>query len=163
MQSFWIRTTQQVHTSSWGFHYHSGVLTTGWRIAPVLLPLETSMPTVFILDRQNGGIRFTHRLFNLLAMTRTHCRKGGVSVGREPPIVFCPALTEVQPLKSNADNEKYGWLLDGRTSLRWYTSGRFLSHSNSFGNKMEKDTAGYRAFNRNFIVGGVIFECLKLY
>ena len=29
-----------------------------------------------------------------------------------------------------------------------------LSHSNSFGFEMEKDAAGCRAFNRNFIVGG---------
>lgn len=33
-------------------------------------------------------------------------------------------------------------------------SGHFLSHSNSFGFEMEKDEAGYRALNRNFIVGG---------
>ena len=29
-----------------------------------------------------------------------------------------------------------------------------LSHSNSFGFEMEKDAAGCRAFNRNYIVGG---------
>lgn len=33
-------------------------------------------------------------------------------------------------------------------------SGHFLSHSNSFGFEMEKDAAGCRALNRNFIVGG---------
>ena len=33
-------------------------------------------------------------------------------------------------------------------------SDHFLSHSNSFGFEMEKDAAGCRAFNRNFIVGG---------
>ena len=35
-------------------------------------------------------------------------------------------------------------------------SDHFLSHSNSFGFEMGKDAAGCRAFNRNFIVGGVI-------
>ena len=34
-------------------------------------------------------------------------------------------------------------------------SDHFLSHSNSFGFEMGKDAAGCRAFNRNFIVGGV--------
>ena len=34
-------------------------------------------------------------------------------------------------------------------------SGNLLSHSNSFGFEMEKDAAGCRALNRNFIVGGV--------
>ena len=34
-------------------------------------------------------------------------------------------------------------------------SGHLLSHSNSFGFEMEKDAAGCRALNRNFIVGGV--------
>ena len=33
-------------------------------------------------------------------------------------------------------------------------SGHLLSHSNSFGFEMEKDAAGCRALNRNFIVGG---------
>lgn len=33
-------------------------------------------------------------------------------------------------------------------------SDHFLSHSNSFGFEMEKDAAGCRAFNRNYIVGG---------
>ena len=32
-------------------------------------------------------------------------------------------------------------------------SGHLLSHSNSFGFEMEKDAAGCRAFNRNYIVG----------
>ena len=32
-------------------------------------------------------------------------------------------------------------------------SGNLLSHSNSFGFEMEKDAAGCRALNRNFIVG----------
>ena len=35
-------------------------------------------------------------------------------------------------------------------------SGHLLSHSNSFGFEMEKDAAGCRALNRNFIVGGMI-------
>ena len=30
-----------------------------------------------------------------------------------------------------------------------------LSHSNSFGFEMEKDAAGCRTFNRNYIVGGI--------
>ena len=34
-------------------------------------------------------------------------------------------------------------------------SGHLLSHSNSFGFEMEKDAAGCRAFNRNFIVGDI--------
>ena len=34
-------------------------------------------------------------------------------------------------------------------------SGNLLSHSNSFGFEMEKDAAGCRAFNRNYIVGGI--------
>ena len=34
-------------------------------------------------------------------------------------------------------------------------SGHLLSHSNSFGFEMEKDVAGCRAFNRNYIVGGI--------
>ena len=35
-------------------------------------------------------------------------------------------------------------------------SGHLLSHSNSFSFEMEKDAAGCRAFNRNFIVGEFI-------
>ncbi len=31
-----------------------------------------------------------------------------------------------------------------------------LSHSNSFSFEMEKDAAGCRAFNRNYIVGDII-------
>ena len=37
-------------------------------------------------------------------------------------------------------------------------SDHFLSHSNSFGFEMGKDAAGCRAFNRNFIVGGVYMK-----
>ena len=33
-------------------------------------------------------------------------------------------------------------------------SGHLLSHSNSFGFEMEIDTAGCRAYDRNYIVGG---------
>ena len=33
-------------------------------------------------------------------------------------------------------------------------SDHLLSHSNSFGFEMEIDTAGCRAYNRNYIVGG---------
>ena len=33
-------------------------------------------------------------------------------------------------------------------------SGHFLSNSNSFGFEMEKDAAGCRTLNRNYIVGG---------
>ena len=33
-------------------------------------------------------------------------------------------------------------------------SDHLLSHSNSFGFEMEIDTAGCRAYDRNFIVGG---------
>ena len=35
-------------------------------------------------------------------------------------------------------------------------SDHLLSHSNSFGFEMEIDTAGCRAYNRNYIVGGEI-------
>ena len=35
-------------------------------------------------------------------------------------------------------------------------SDHLLSHSNSFGFEMEIDTAGCRAYNRNYIVGDVI-------
>jgi len=35
-----------------------------------------------------------------------------------------------------------------------YCTLSLLSHSNSFSFEMEKDAAGCRAFNRNFIVGG---------
>ena len=38
-------------------------------------------------------------------------------------------------------------------------SGNLLSHSNSFGFEMEKDAAGCRALNRNFIVGGGFMLC----
>ena len=34
-------------------------------------------------------------------------------------------------------------------------SGHLLSHSNSFGFEMEKDTAGCRAYHLNYIVGGL--------
>ena len=34
-------------------------------------------------------------------------------------------------------------------------SGHLLSHSNSFGFEMEKDAAGCRAFNHNYIVGDI--------
>ena len=37
-------------------------------------------------------------------------------------------------------------------------SGHLLSHSNSFGFEMEKDAAGCRALNRNFIVGDGVLE-----
>ncbi len=37
-------------------------------------------------------------------------------------------------------------------------SGHLLSHSNSFGFEMEKDTAGCRAYIRNFIVGDEYFK-----
>ncbi|MDB7038396.1 helix-turn-helix transcriptional regulator [Erysipelatoclostridium ramosum] len=37
-------------------------------------------------------------------------------------------------------------------------SGHFLSHSNSFSFELEKDAAGCRALNRNFIVGGDIMQ-----
>lgn len=38
-------------------------------------------------------------------------------------------------------------------------SSHLLSHSNRFGFEMEKDAAGCRTLNRNFIVGGdTIFE-----
>ena len=37
-------------------------------------------------------------------------------------------------------------------------SGHLLSHSNSFGFEMEKDVAGCRAFNRNYIVGDIIIN-----
>ena len=40
--------------------------------------------------------------------------------------------------------------------------GHLLSHSNSFGFEMEKDAAGCRAFNRNFIVGGSIMNRERL-
>ena len=41
-------------------------------------------------------------------------------------------------------------------------SGNLLSHSNSFGFEMEKDAAGCRALNRNFIVGEVILMKSRL-
>ena len=40
-------------------------------------------------------------------------------------------------------------------------SGNLLSHSNSFGFEMEKDAAGCRALNRNFIVGGGVMAYLS--
>ena len=40
-------------------------------------------------------------------------------------------------------------------------SGNLLSHSNSFGFEMEKDAAGCRALNRNFIVGGEMLNRVK--
>ena len=36
-----------------------------------------------------------------------------------------------------------------------------LSHSNSFGNDAEKDTAGCRALNRKYIVIGGIFDTIR--
>lgn len=38
-------------------------------------------------------------------------------------------------------------------------SGHLLSHSNSFGFEMEKDTAGCRAYHLNYIVGGLFANC----
>ena len=38
-----------------------------------------------------------------------------------------------------------------------------LPHSNSFGFEMEKDAAGCRALNRNFIVGGCIMPEFSIY
>ena len=38
-------------------------------------------------------------------------------------------------------------------------SDHLLSHSNSFGFEMEIDTAGCRAYSRNFIVGGHASGC----
>ena len=53
-------------------------------------------------------------------------------------------------------------LLYGRVSPRYHVSGHLLTHSNSFSFEMEKDAAGCRAFNRNFIVGGIIMICVGI-
>ena len=47
----------------------------------------------------------------------------------------------------------------GRVSPGMLVPDHLLSHSNSFGFEMEKDAAGCRALNRNFIVGGE--QCSK--
>ena len=52
-------------------------------------------------------------------------------------------------MREAADGLQYG-----RVSPRYYVSGHLLSHSNSFSFETEKDTAGCRTLNRNFIVGG---------
>ena len=41
---------------------------------------------------------------------------------------------------------------------RFLLSGHLLSHSNSFGFEMEKDTAGCRAYHLNYIVGGFVMK-----
>ena len=42
----------------------------------------------------------------------------------------------------------------GAAGIDAYVGIDAYSHSNSFGFEMEKDAAGCRAFNRNYIVGG---------
>ena len=56
-------------------------------------------------------------------------------------------------MKEAADGLRYG-----RVGPGFLLSGHLLSHSNSFGFEMEKDVAGCRAFNRNYIVGGKVCE-----
>ena len=51
-------------------------------------------------------------------------------------------------MKEAADGLRYG-----RVGPGFLLSGHLLSHSNSFGFEMEKDAAGCRALNRNYIVG----------
>ena len=43
---------------------------------------------------------------------------------------------------------------NGHVSPKYFLSCPLLSHSNSFGFEMEIDTAGCRAYDRNYIVGG---------
>ena len=78
---------------------------------------------------------FTHCLFNLLG--DASARSGSTCANR------------MLRMKEAADG-----LQNGHVSPRRLLSDHFLSHSNSFGFEMEKDVAGCRAFNRNFIVGG---------
>ena len=49
----------------------------------------------------------------------------------------------------------------GRVSPGMLVPDHLLSHSNSFGFEMEKDAAGCRALNRNFIVGEYHIENIK--
>ena len=69
-----------------------------------------------------GATAFTHCLFNLLAVTRTHRKDGGTT-----------CLNRMLRMREAADG-----LLDGRASPSGKTSGHLLSHSNSFGFEMEK-------------------------
>ena len=106
----------------------------------MLFPLETSIPTAFILFLLMIGYGFppfTHCLFNLLG--DASARSGSTCANR------------MLRMKEAADG-----LQNGHVSPRRLLSDHFLSHSNSFGFEMEKDVAGCRAFNRNFIVGGRI-------
>ena len=79
---------------------------------------------------------FTHCLFNLLGDTSA---QGGST-----------CANRMLRMKEAADGLRYG-----RVGPGFLLSGHLLSHSNSFGFEMEKDVDGCRAFNRNYIVGGV--------
>ena len=56
-------------------------------------------------------------------------------------------------MKEAADGLRYG-----RVGPGFLLSGHLLSLSNSFGFKMEKDTAGCRAYHLNYIVGGFVMK-----
>ena len=83
--------------------------------------------------------RFTHCLFNLLSDTNA------------PETGRTTCENRMLRMREAADG-----LPGGRVSPRSHESGQLLSHSNSFSFEMEKDAAGCRAFNRNFIVGDIL-------
>ena len=81
---------------------------------------------------------FTHCLFNLLVNYTNAPKDGGTT-----------CLNRMLRMREAADR-----LLYGRVSPRNDCVRPFPPHSNSFGFEMEIDTAGCRAYDRNFIVGG---------
>jgi len=108
----------------------------------MLFPLETSIPTAFILFLLLTGYGFplfTHCLFNLLGDTSA---QGGST-----------CANRMLRMKEAADGLHFG-----RVDPRFLLSGHLLSHSNSFGFEMEKDAAGCRAYHLNYIVGGFVMK-----
>ena len=73
--------------------------------------------------------------------------------GACPDEVALPTQIECCERERRLTDSKTGVLVQGNVS-----SDHLLPHSNSFGFEMEKDAAGYRAFNRNYIVGGYRHE-----
>ena len=117
----------------------------------MLFPLETSIPTAFILLLLVIGYGFppfTHCLFNLLGDTSAH---GGSA-----------CANRMLRMRAAADGLHYGRVGPGLNM-----SCHLPSHSNSFGFEMEKDAAGCRALNRNYYCRMVDpvseFNCSALY
>ncbi len=108
----------------------------------MLFPLETSIPaTLFILIAPHHGFVLADQPFH-------HCRSNLFDDTGAP-------RRWLNLHKSNAANER---LADGLHYGRYGPLEEHirprLSHSNSFGNDAEKDTAGCRALDRKYIVIG---------